>query len=292
MAIYKYKIHEFFDSYTLLEYLNYMKLGNTKIKEFKDSFKLNNKKIDYNQKLKKNDILVLETDENLNLKPYPKDIKILYEDSYLLIIDKESNLAIHTDGADNISNTLSNMVSYYYTLNNIDLPVWYIHRLDFDTTGIIVFAKDPLTMSKLSYDLSIHKFRREYLALVHGIVDSDFVIDKPIGRNRHVNGKYIVSKTGKKAITYVYKEKTYKKISLVRLRLETGRTHQIRVHMASVGHQLLGDSLYNGSTKDIKRQALHSAYLEIESPITKEIVKIESKLPEDMQKIIKKEENR
>ncbi len=275
---------------TILAYLKEFKLGNEKVKQLtkKDHLYLNGNKVLINNSLKKGDILTLCLDEDEKIKPFKSHLNIEYEDDNLLIINKGLGLAIHSDGAKYQDNTLSNMVAYYYQKKNLNLPVWYLHRLDFDTTGLIIFVKDPLSMSKLSDELASHKIKRDYLALVSGNYQADEVINKPIGRDRHINGKYRVSPTGKDAITSVKVLKYFKRYTLVRLALQTGRTHQIRVHMAYKGHPLLGDILYGEGTTYIKRYALHSAFLTLNHPISGEEIKLFSKLPLDMKKLVDK----
>lgn len=275
---------------SILQYVNQFTLGNEKIKHIKkvNHLQINGIYKDINAPLTKGDKLTIFLDEEERIKPFKAFLDIVYEDSNLLIINKRAGLAVHTDGAKYQDNTLANMVRYYYDKKNLNIPVWYLHRLDFDTTGLIIFVKDPLSMAKLSASLANHEIKRDYLALVSGVYKEDELIDKPIGRDRHVNGKYRVSETGKVAKTSVRVLKVFKRYTLVRLSLMTGRTHQIRVHMAYRGHPLLGDTLYGGSTTFIKRHALHSAYLTLNHPLTNKEITLYSDLAQDMKKLIKK----
>lgn len=284
---YNYKINEANYQKTVLDFVTHYHLGNEKIKRIKDFVYINDKKSSISDSLYLGDILTIDDNEVLDIPCLDKRIDILYEDDNVLLVNKPIGIAIHSDGNENANNTLANMVASYFKRRNLDMPVRYIHRLDYDTSGIVIFAKDILTMSYLSYLLENHKIRRDYLAFVEGVCDDEFRIEKPIGRNRHVNGKYIVSKSGKMAITNGKTLEKYKGRCLVRLSLETGRTHQIRVHMASIGHPLLGDKLYGGSLKLIQRQALHSYYVEFDNPITKKRIQISCKLPADMDKLKK-----
>lgn len=284
---YKYNITEFNYKYNILQFLESFNLGKEKIKTYQNNLYINNVKSSINSILNIGDELIIKTDETLDIKPLNKRIDILYEDDNLLIINKPNQIHIHSDGNENIDNTLSNMVSNYYIKKNLNMPVRYIHRLDYETTGIIIFAKDPLTMSYLSNKLVSHELRRDYLAFVEGKILSDMIIDKPIGRNRHDSRKYLISKNGKPAITNLQVIEVYKNRSLVRLSLKTGRTHQIRVHLTSTGHPLLGDSLYGGNTKYISRVALHSYYVNFINPVTGKKIEQYCKLPPDMEKIKK-----
>lgn len=282
---YNYKITNDNIKPTVLSFLQSFYLGNEKLKALKNNLWINNAPCDINDPLRLNDILTLDDNKGLDIKPLNTRIDILYEDDNLLIINKPAFCHIHSDGNHNTENTLANMVASYYIRKKLDMPVRYIHRLDYDTTGIIIFAKDPLTMSALCHELEGHSLRRDYLAFVEGIVKDDIIIDKPIGRNRHNSQKYLVSKTGKKAITLCHPIGQYKNRSLVRLTLKTGRTHQIRVHMTSIGHPLLGDTLYGGNTKYIKRVALHSYFVSFINPVTKKKIELTAKLPRDMEQI-------
>lgn len=284
---YNYKITKANFQKNVLDFINYCHLGNEKIKKINDSIYINDIIATINDALNIGDILTIDDKQTLDIPCLDKRIDILYEDDNVLLVNKPVGISIHSDGNENVDNTLANMVASYYKRKKLDMPVRYIHRLDYDTSGIVIFAKDILTMSYLSYLLENHKIRRDYLAFVEGVCDDEFRIEKPIGRNRHVNGKYIVSKNGKIAITNGKTLEKYKGRCLVRLSLETGRTHQIRVHMSSIGHPLLGDKLYGGSLKLIKRQALHSYYVEFDNPITKKNIQISCKLPADMDKLKK-----
>ena len=289
MSQYRYIVNE--GGKTVFDYLSSFNLGKEKIKYYRlnNSIFINGEKKPTDTKLVKGDILVLENKlDKLDVLPLAKKISILYEDEYLLIINKPTNIVVHSDGAENINNTLVNAVAYYYKNKGLDIPVRYVHRLDKDTTGIIIFAKDPLTESYLSSKIEERLLHRDYLALVSGSIKKDLVINKPIGRDRHINGKYRISETGKEAITLVSVQKDYKKFSLVRLSLKTGRTHQIRVHLSSIGHPILGDTLYGGSDNLIKRQALHSYYVTFKD-IRGRDIEVYAKLPYDMERIVKLE---
>lgn len=284
---YKYIITKFNYQDTILKFLESFNLGKEKIKYYQNNLYINNIKVKLEGSMSIGDELKIIDDTKLDIKPLNKQLDILYEDDNLLIINKPNKIHIHSDGNENIDNTLSNMVANYYIKKGLDMPVRYIHRLDYETTGIIIFAKDPLSMSYLSLKLLHHELRRDYLAFVEGRIEEDMIINKPIGRNRHDSKKYLISKTGKEAITHLKVKEVYKNRTLVRLSLKTGRTHQIRVHLTSIGHPLLGDTLYGGNTKYIDRVALHSYYVNFINPITGKKIELYSKLPFDMEKIKK-----
>lgn len=284
MSRYLYNINE--EGKTVYEFLSSFHLGKEKIKLYSKPghILVNSKQEEVNYSLKKDDKLELIDDLTLDIVPVNKKLNIIYEDDYLLIINKPRNILIHSDGNLNISNTLSNVVANYYKNKGLDIPVRYIHRLDKDTTGIVIFAKDPLTEAYLDDLIDKRILHRDYLAFVEGSLEKDIVINKPIGRDRHVNNKYRISNSGKEAVTIVKVVKKYKKYTLVRLSLKTGRTHQIRVHMASISHPLCGDTLYGGSLKYIDRPALHSYYVKFNDIFGREI-EITQKLPFDMEQM-------
>lgn len=289
MASYRYRILKEFNLMTVKEYLEYYHLGKDKIKKIHNNdIYINDKYMDINSRLFTDDILTISDNECLNITPFKKKLDIIYEDDYILIINKPVGVIIHSDNNQNTTNTLSNYVASYYKAKKLDIPVWYLHRLDKDTSGLIVFCKDILSMSYLSTELEEHKINRYYRAIVEGKIEKDEIIDYNIGRDRHINGKYVVSKTGKEAITYIKVVKNYSKYTYIELKLETGRTHQIRVHLSSIFHPLLGDELYGGNKKMIDRCALHSYHINFIHPITKEIIDVYSNIPNDMKCILEK----
>lgn len=281
-----YVIDSIFDKLKISDFLKYYHVGNNKIKKCK--FLINNKEKNINSILFKGDILTIIDDECIDFPPLDKHLDIVYEDDYLIIVNKPAHILVHPDDKTK-GGSMANIVASYYKKQNINHSVKYLHRIDVDTTGLLMFAKDLVTSSIMNYKISMHEIKREYLAIVCGEISEGGMVDKPIGEDRHHNQRRRVSLTGQEAITYY---KPIKKLShnytLVSLLLKTGRTHQIRVHMKYLGHPLAGDVLYGGSDKYIKRQALHSYHLEFVHPITGETIDLYAKIPLDMQKLIKK----
>ena len=194
---------------------------------------------------------------------------------------------VHPDQKDG-KGTLANGVAYYYERRGMKNRVRYIHRLDTETSGGIIFAKTYLAHSLLDYWLSEKKIRRWYVALVSGTLKTKKgKIDAPIGRDRHHGARRRVSSTGDRALTYYQLKRQYQGYALVELELKTGRTHQIRVHMSHLGHPLLGDVLYGGAKDKMKRLALHSARIEMLHPITREPLMLHIPIPNDMKRWIK-----
>lgn len=238
--------------------------------------------------LKLGDELEIDCEEDIDFLPWDKTLDVVYEDNHLLIVNKPVGVIIHPDGK-NVDHTLVNMVASYYKKNGIKRNVRYIHRIDTETSGIVVFAKDFLTYNILSHQIETHEIKREYLALVSGTFkDEKGRIDAPIGRDRHVQNKFRVGKStsSKEAITNYYVIRNFKDYSYIRLVLETGRTHQIRVHMASINHPLLGDSLYGGKKDKINRVSLHSFRVILLDPYTHERLVVETPLPKDMDSLV------
>ena len=284
MASLRLVIDSRFDGKSISNLLEYFHLGKEKSKSIK--FLLNDSMVNKNQILSLNDVLILEYHDEIDFLPEDKKLNILYEDENLLIVNKPHNMLVHPDSKDKLG-TLVNVVSNYYHKTNQNISVKYLHRIDMDTTGIVVFAKDILTASKLGHEISLHTFTRRYLCIASGKFESDNgIYNYPIAENRYIANKKRVSPTGKEAITH-YKviERLKKKMNLCLVELKTGRTHQIRVHFSHTGHPLIGDALYNGSTNLMSRQALHSYEVDFIHPIKNERVYVKCELPADMKKI-------
>ena len=231
-------------------------------------------------------IQLTEEDSSDNIVPVKLPLDIIYEDEDILVVNKAANTPIHPSQG-NYDNTLANAVAYYYQQKNETFTYRCINRLDRDTTGLLIIAKHMYSASLLSEMVANHEIHREYLAIATGEVPETGTIIAPIGR---VDGstieRHVDEMQGDYACTH-YKRLDYNNgYSLVSLKLETGRTHQIRVHMKHIGHPLPGDFLYNPDYSVIKRQALHSHRLVFKHPITGESLEFVADLPMDMKKII------
>lgn len=238
--------------------------------------------------LNKGDIVSISLDEEIDFKPIDKPIDILYEDDYLLIINKPSGIIIHSE--DKNEESLSDYVAGYYKKQGLHLNVRYAHRLDKETTGVIVYCKDILSHAYMNHYISTHEIKREYRCLVQGYPkEKSASLCYPIGSNRHDSKKMVVSKNGKEAITNFELLYKYKGYSLLRVILETGRTHQIRLHLSHYGNPLLGDSLYGGQKMKINRVALHSYKIEFIHPVTKEKISVVANVPQDMKSLMREE---
>ena len=236
------------------------------------------------------DISLIDPEPSENIVPKSCDFEILYEDEDILVVSKPYDTPIHPS-INNYDNTLANGIADYFKKQNKPYVFRCINRLDRDTTGVTIIAKNLLSASILSKSLKEREFSRVYVAFVEGIIEEEGTIDLPIGR---VEGSIIKRRVdlveGKHAITHYRRLEVFythgKPVSVVELKLETGRTHQIRVHMAAIGHPLLGDFLYNEKNHMLTRQALHAAACTFYHPITREIMKMSAPLPQDMQQLL------
>ena len=269
MEILKLKI---LNETTINEYLKTLGLGKSKINSLIDGNKIKCGKttVKQNMLLKKDDVLFIDIKdyEKIDYEPIENDINILYEDDYLLIINKPKGIIIYD--LDQKETTLANYLRYYYQINNINRSIRHVHRLDKDTDGCILYAKDFITHAALSKMLENGEIKRIYHAEVEGRVNKKGTINKNIGKDRHNNNKMIICDKGVNAVTH-YKLLEYKKetnTSILEIVLETGRTHQIRVHFMSEGHPLLGDKIYNSKNKE-KELKLQSYSIHFIHPITK-----------------------
>lgn len=225
-------------------------------------------------------------------------LAIVYEDASLLVINKPVGLVVHP-GSGNWEGTLLNAL-LHYAPQLAEVPrAGIVHRLDKDTSGLLVVAKTIPAQTALVRQLEARTVRREYLALVHGELNRAGKVDAPIGRHPAQRVKMAVVKSGKAAVTHYEIEKKYPSCTLLRCRLETGRTHQIRVHLANLGHPLVGDRVYlKGPQKcapqlralltGFPRQALHATRLALEHPVTGEWMEWHVSLPQDMRDLLLK----
>ena len=239
--------------------------------------------------LKKGDTLTVhipETESDEKIIPVKMELDILYEDEDILVINKEANVPVHPS-IGNYENTLANGVAYYFAQKGQDFVYRCINRLDLDTTGALILAKNPYSAAVLSTQMKRREIRRTYLAIVEGIPPKSGTIDAPVGR---VDGSAITRQVdyehGERAVTHftrlaVVEKELSQSYSLIELHLETGRTHQIRVHMKHLGYPLPGDYLYHPDYRIIGRQPLHSYQLEFVHPVTEKPMLFTAPVPLD-----------
>lgn len=227
---------------------------------------------------------LVEDVEESSILPIPVDLSIVYEDEDFIIINKAANMPIHPS-MNHYEGTLANGLMYYYKEQGQNFTFRCINRLDRDTSGLTIVAKHLLSAGILSRQVSKREIHRTYLAICSGFVYENGTIDAPIARVHDSTIERCVDFIhGERAVTH-YKRISYsaeKNLSLVELHLETGRTHQIRVHMKYIGHPIIGDFLYNPDYRFCNRQALHSYSLSFIHPITKKEMHFTSPLPEDL----------
>lgn len=215
------------------------------------------------------------------------DLSILYEDEALIVVDKPAGIPTIPSRL-HPSQSLANGLLFYYETKRIQSTIHIVNRLDRDTTGLVLIAKHRFIHSILSEQQKNNTLQRTYEAFVEGNVRKDRgTIDLPIARKESSIIERTVDPVGQRAITHFQVIKRYDDFTHMRFALETGRTHQIRVHMQAVGHPLLGDELYGGKTTDMKRQALHSQGATLIHPLTQQKMTFVAALPEDMQQMTK-----
>lgn len=235
--------------------------------------------------VKSGDTITVDWPNECTIQPAKLPLNIKYEDDYLLILDKPANMLVHPAKYSD-TETLANAVMYYYQQNNMPYGFHPIHRLDRNTSGLVLVAKLPYIQHLLAKD-DIKNVSRLYWGIAEGVINHDSgVIDIPIGRHPNSIIERIASLDGQPAVTNYRILERLQNASLVELELKTGRTHQIRVHLAHIGHPLLGDDLYGGSTKLISRQALHAIRLIFGHPVSGETVDVSSPPPEDFQRTL------
>ena len=255
---------------------------------------VNGKKEKASYKVKKNDKITVEIEppKEAKLKPEEIPLDVIYEDKDIIIINKEKGMVVHP-GNGNPDGTLANaiMAKCKDSLSGIggEIRPGIVHRIDKDTSGILIIAKNDKAHINLSNQIKEHKTKKTYLALVRGIVkENKATIDMPIGRSQKDRKKMAVTKKGKNAITHIKVLKRYKENTLLEINIETGRTHQIRVHLAEIGYPIVGDYIYsNGKNKfGVKGQMLHAYKIKFKHPTTNKEVEYTAKLPKYFENII------
>lgn len=227
-------------------------------------------------------------EENQNIEPEPIDIDVIFEDSDIIVVNKQPGIVVHPTKS-YPSGTLANGLLYHFKKNNEDCIVRLVSRLDMDTSGLILVAKNQFSHMALARDMKNVEFEKYYTAVVHGrFTQKEGTIDLPIFRVGEGTIKRIIDERGQKSITHYEVLEEINCASILSLKLETGRTHQIRVHLSHIGYPLFGDTLYGeqDDSKLISRQALHASKLIFPHPRTGKLIKLQTKLPPDIQKLI------
>lgn len=246
---------------------------------------LNNTPTHVNANMSTGDIVsvsILFEEECENILPTKMKLDILYEDEALLIINKGPNIPVHPS-LNHYEDSLSNGVKYYFDCIGLKRKIRPINRLDKDTSGIVLFAKNEYIQECLARQMKKGIFEKEYIAILDGILEqTNLTVIAPIARKAESIIERCVSNDGDYAETIFEVIKRLKEHTLIKCILKTGRTHQIRVHAKHIGHPILGDTLYGTSSSLITRQALHAHKVKFIHPISKELITIVCDLPEDM----------
>lgn len=300
-----YSIDELYAGKTVKDFLIAMGFSTqnlTDLKKAVDGIIHNGKRAYVTEILKVGDTITVNIHDNHSsekIPPVNMDIDVVYEDEDLIIINKPADMPTHPS-MNNYENTMANGLAYYFASQGEDFVFRSINRLDRNTTGLVLVAKNAVSGAMLSKQVREGTIRKEYVAIAQGIIDihakslectgfiagdddNHFTIDAPIARVDGSTIERIVDERGERAVTHVTILDKRENMTLVSCDLETGRTHQIRVHMAYIGHPLLGDGLYNPDNTDMKRQALHCRRLAFTQPITGEKIDVMVPLPEDME---------
>ena len=260
---------------------------------------VNGNKVSPSYKVHENDeisINYVEKEDEKDLKPLELALDVVYEDNDVLVINKPKGLVVHPGGGHHDDTLVNALIYNEKELSNINglNRVGIVHRIDKDTSGLLLICKNNFAHKEIASQLETHSMHREYIALVDGIITSDSgkIIGK-IGRSKENRLKMAIDNiNGKEAITHFEVLKRYKKYTLIKCRLETGRTHQIRVHMSSINHPLVGDKIYGGSTSLYNEgQLLHAYNLTFIQPSTKKEVNVQIDLPQYFIDVLNKLEN-
>ncbi len=255
---------------------------------------VNGKEVSPSYKVKENDVIECNfKDSTSTLKPYEYKLDIVYEDEDILVINKPKGLVVHPGGGhsdDTLVNALIYTKKELSTINGA-LRVGIVHRIDKDTSGLLLICKNDYSHIEIAKQLKDHSMHREYIALVDGVIEKDSgKVIGPIGRDKKNRLKMCIDTVdGKDAITHFNVIKRFNDYTLIECKLETGRTHQIRVHMSNIHHPIVGDALYGGSEKIYNNgQLLHAYKLTFTHPRTKKVMTLEVPLPDYFKEVIEK----
>lgn len=259
----------------------------TKLKKEKCIF-LNSKPVYVTKKVKNGDFLKVDmnfVETSDNIVPTKIELDIIFEDEYLLVVNKPAHIPVHPS-CNYYENSLSNGIKYYFNSINLQRKIRPINRLDKDTSGLVLFAKHEYIQETLVRQMKSNTFQKEYIAILEGNLDkSSGTINASIARKAGSIMEREISENGDIAISHFELIKNFENYAEVKYTLETGRTHQLRVHSKYIGHPILGDTLYGKKSNLIDRQALHAYKIKFIHPITKQLITLKAPLPQDMKKL-------
>lgn len=251
-------------------------------------------------KVAEGDNIKIEEQEpvEIELKAQNIPIDVVYEDKDIIVVNKPKGMVVHPANG-NPDGTLVNAIMAICkdSLSGIggEIRPGIVHRLDKDTSGLLIVAKNDMAHVNMSEQIKRHEVKKTYIALVRGVVkENEATIDMPIGRSNSDRKKMAVTKNGKNAVTHIKVLKRYDKYTLLEINIETGRTHQIRVHLAYIGYPVIGDYIYSNGKNEfgIVGQCLHAKSLEFKHPITGKDMKLEAPLPEYFEKVLQELDTR
>jgi len=284
-------VPSYFQNRSLHDFLHEMCISSKRITSLENGNEIlvNGESMPFTSLLNENDELSFQVNKSdeLDFAPSIEEAKIVYEDDLVFIVEKPAGMIMYGEDFQD-HKTLANQVAKTLTNRSQNLKVRHLHRLDLDTTGLVMYAKHFISHAYYSTNWDKGIVLRSYLAIIEGTLSkSKGVIDLPIGKDRHKNNHYLVLASGKKAITRYEVQKTFSDSALISLTLDTGRTHQIRVHLGYLKHPLVYDSAY-GAVLKAERVFLHSHNLTFFHPLKREYLTVISPLPEDMTRFIEK----
>ena len=260
---------------------------------------VNGKQQKVSYKVMLNDVITIEEvqAQPIELKAQEIPIEIVYEDSDIIVVNKPKGMVVHPANG-NPDGTLVNAIMAICkdSLSGIggEIRPGIVHRIDKDTSGLLIVAKNDKAHVNMSEQIKNHEVKKTYIALVRGVIkENEATIDMPIGRSNSDRKKMAINKNGKNAVTHIKVLKRYDKYTLLEINIETGRTHQIRVHLSHIGYPIIGDYIYSNGKNEFGAvgQCLHAKNLEFKHPITGEDMKLEAPLPEYFEDILKKINN-
>lgn len=260
----------------------------TKIK-FDNKILLNDLPCSINDSININDEIVIDLDyeeDNTNIVSLNFPLDILYEDDWFLIVNKPPKIAVHPS-SQHFSTSLSSAVKFYFDSINLKKKIRIVNRLDMDTSGVVIFAKNEYIQECLIKQMQENIFSKEYISVIDGILKcKEGTINEPIARKEFSIIERCVSINGDPSITHYKVLEEHDTFSIVHFKLETGRTHQIRVHSSYIGHPILGDTLYGSESNLVNRQALHSFRVKFIHPVFHNTLNILAPIPEDIANLI------